>query len=81
MKGNIDILITTETKLDMSFPINQFHMEGYFPPYRADRFMSQLIPSLDFYINKYDNFLMLGDFNSEMSEYAMEEFCEIYMTN
>ena len=45
-------------------------------------FMSQLIPSLDFYMNKYDNFLMLGDFNSEMSEYAMEEFCEIYnMTN
>ena len=44
--------------------------------------MSQLIPSLDFYMNKYDNFLMLGDFNSEMSEYAMEEFCEICnMTN
>ena len=136
MKGNIDILIITETKLDMSFPINQFNMEGYFPPFRADcsangggvaiyvrnditctlmrnhphttnlegiflemnlrkskwlllsgynpnkrnitNFMSQLIPSLDFYRNKYDNFLMLGDFNSEMSEYAMEEFCEIY---
>ena len=42
-------------------------------------FMSQLIPSLDFYMNKYDNFLMLGDFNLE---YAMEEFCDIYnMTN
>ena len=37
VKGNIDILIITETKLDMSFPINQFNMEGYFPPFRADR--------------------------------------------
>ena len=31
MKGNI------ETKLDMSFPINQFNIEGYFPLFRADR--------------------------------------------
>ena len=28
---------TTETKLDMNFPINQFNMEGYFPLFRADR--------------------------------------------
>ena len=37
MKGNIEILIITETKLDMSFPINQFNIEGYFPLFRADR--------------------------------------------
>ena len=37
VKGNIDIVIITETKLDMSFPTNHFNMEGYFPPFRADR--------------------------------------------
>ena len=27
---------------------------------------------------KYDNFLLLGDFNSEMSEDAMKDFCDTY---
>ena len=27
---------------------------------------------------KYDNFLLLGDFNSEMTEYAMKEFSDTY---
>ena len=35
--GNIDILIITETKLDESFPVSQFYIEGYAMPYRLDR--------------------------------------------
>ena len=34
---NLDILVVTESKLDASFPVNQFHMDGYSPPYRVDR--------------------------------------------
>ena len=34
------------------------------------------------YVVKYDNFLLLGYFNSEMSECIMDEFCETYnLTN
>ena len=33
---NIDILLIVETKLDDSFPINQFHIEGY-QQFRVDR--------------------------------------------
>ena len=29
MEGKVDILILTETKLDNSFPTNQFRIEGY----------------------------------------------------
>ena len=36
-KGNIDILVITETKLDESFPIQQFFVEGYALPFRLDR--------------------------------------------
>ena len=36
-KGNIDILVITETKLDGSFPTQQFFVEGYALPYRFDR--------------------------------------------
>ena len=37
-KDNIDILLITETKLDISpFPSAQFHIPGYCSPYRLDR--------------------------------------------
>ena len=35
--GNVDILITSETKIDDSFPIGQFLIEGFCTPYRLDR--------------------------------------------
>ena len=37
VRGNIDILLVTETKLDSSFPSAQFHMHGYTTPYCLDR--------------------------------------------
>ena len=35
--GNLDILIITETKLDESFPVDQFNIDGFCTPYRLDR--------------------------------------------
>ena len=36
--GNkIDILLISETKLDNTFPLNQFILEGFTPPYSLDR--------------------------------------------
>ena len=37
IKGNIDILMISETKLDNSFPSMQFLIEGFGPPFRSDR--------------------------------------------
>ena len=37
VKGNIDILITSETKVDDSFPIGNFLINGFTTPYRSDR--------------------------------------------
>ena len=37
VRGNIDILLVTETKLDSSFPNAQFQMHVYTTPYRLDR--------------------------------------------
>ena len=56
---------------------------GYNPHKQTIKiFVNQLGPILDFYMHKYENFLLLGDFNSEMDEDAMMEFCEIYnLTN
>ena len=32
-----DILLISERKLDSSFPVNQFLIDGFSPPYRLDR--------------------------------------------
>ena len=37
LQGKVDILVLTESKLDDTFPLNHFIMEGYSPPYRFDR--------------------------------------------
>jgi len=37
ISGNIDVLIVTETKLDESFPIGQFVIDGFSIPFRLNR--------------------------------------------
>ena len=37
LQDKIDILVLTETKLDASFPSNQFLIDGFSQPYRHDR--------------------------------------------
>ena len=126
----------SETKLDSSFPNDQFYMKSYSKPYRLERnskgggiilYVRKDIPSklihssctshdkeyflvelnlrkqkwliicnynphktrikgyleciskeIDSHSSKYDNFLLLGDFNSEPTEEAMKSFCQIY---
>ena len=132
----IDVLLISETKLDDTFPLNQFILKGFTPPYRIDRtahagdlmlFVREDIPSklltninpscdieniffeinlrskkwlisgsynpnvshiqnhtvnfsknLDFYSSKYENFIVIGDFNAEMTNNYLEEFCASY---
>ena len=37
IKGNIDVLLVSETKTDDSFPIGNFLIDGFSTPYRLDR--------------------------------------------
>ena len=37
IQDKIDILILQETKIDHTFPVNRFMMDGYSPPFRRDR--------------------------------------------
>ena len=37
IKGNVDILLTSETELDESFNIGQFQIDGFSSPYRRNR--------------------------------------------
>ena len=37
IQDNIDILLVSETKLDDTFPVGQFYIDGYSTPYHFDR--------------------------------------------
>jgi exonuclease III len=136
MKDNIDFLLVTESKLDDSFPMGQFQIEGFSRPIRLDRtrnggglvifsrdnltcyelkprtlypelectflemrikqnkwlvivgynphkeeignFLEKVTTDLDKRLPKYDNLLMIGDWNSAVNEDEMENFCEMY---
>ena len=43
-----------------------------------DYFLSNVGPILDHYMCKFDNLLLLGDFNSSVDEIQMNEFCDVY---
>ena len=40
--------------------------------------MNEFGKALDIYLHKYDHILLIGDFNSEISERSMHDFCNIY---
>ena len=67
IKGNVDLLIISETKIDDSFPVGQFLIEGLCTTYRLDRnskgegillYVREEIPSnlLTIYINPTESF-------------------------
>ena len=135
--GNkIDISLISQTKLNDTFPLNHFILEGFTPPCRLDRathggglmlFVREDIPSkllpnknhsgniesifveinlrskkwlisgsynpnmgpiqnqtvnvsknIGFYSTKYENFFVTADFNAEMTDNYLEEFCATY---
>ena len=122
----VDIIMISETKVDDSYPINKFQIEGYSSPFRLDRdshgggimiyFLDYLhnnaegvfiemnirkrkwliisgynprkenvsyslchnTTGLDKDLAIYENFLIWGDINSQMSEMHMKDFCDLY---
>ena len=40
--------------------------------------MNELGKALDIYLHKYDHILLIGDFNSEVSERSIHDFCNFY---
>ena len=133
---NIDILMIAETKIDPSFPKEQFFFEGYAEPLRLDRnangggllvyvrsnipttelksfkfdddiecicfeinlrgkkwaifsiyrppsqsqdhFIENLGKAVDYYSENYDNFLVVGDFNTVESDQMVHNFMNGY---
>ena len=55
-------------------------IESFYNPSKilVDSQLISLGTCLDHHCQQYDNIILLGDFNSEITEHAMHEFCEIF---
>ena len=134
VKDKVDVLVISETKIDGTFPNEQFKAPGYSNPIRLDRndrggglllytrsdiptrqltlmhrtieciitemtiskkkwlvvgtynphksqisdHLLKLGQNLEHYLKSYDNVIILGDFNVEISDEAMEDFCSLF---
>ncbi len=66
--------------LDLRVRQKRFLMVGGYNPDKQwiSRFLGHMSKFLDKHLANFDHFLILGDLNSEMSEKAMKDFCDIY---
>ena len=66
--------------LEMNLRKEKWVLFGGYCPHKQNisNFLTQLSPILDVYLPKFDNYLLIGDLNSEIQEPAMKEFCETY---
>ena len=55
-------------------------ISGFYNPHlnSIQNHLAHLSKKFDFYSSRYENFIVLGDFNAEMANTHMEEFCSVY---
>ena len=76
-------LVTTGIEciiLDLTIAKKKWLLMGIYNPHKnlTPSFLNILSDNIDHYLPSYDNILLLGDFNSEMSEVCLREFCLVY---
>ena len=66
--------------LELNLRKVKWFLFGGYNPHKDNisNFVCQLGPIVDTFLSTYDNLLLLGDFNSETSEFITKEFCEMY---
>ena len=66
--------------IEMSIHKTEWLIMAAYNPRKENRsyFLSYVSKGLDKFLADYEHFLMLGDFNSQMSETHMKDFCELY---
>ena len=74
------MLIPLSVELKISLRSKKLLISGSYNPYlnSIQNHLVQPRKKLDFYSSKYMNVIVLGDFNAEMTNSRMEEFCSLY---
>ena len=66
--------------VEMNIAKKKWLVAGIYNPHKelTTSFLNTLSKNLDHYLTLYDNIILLGDFNCEISDIALEEFCLLY---
>ena len=66
--------------VDINLRSKKWLIPGSYNPHlnSIQNHLVQLSKTFDFYSSKYENFIVLGDYNAEMTSTHMEEFCSVY---
>ena len=75
------LLATTEAfVVDVKINKNEWLICCSYSPQKAliQNYMNKLGKALDIYLQKHDHFLVIDDFNSEISEKSMHDFYNVY---
>ena len=78
---NIDTSISgIENLVEINLRSKKWLISGSHNPHlnSIQNCLLQLSKKFDFYSSKYENFIVLGDFNVEMTKTHMEEFCSVF---
>ena len=66
--------------IELNFRKKKWLLSCSYNPHKSEinNHLKAIGRNLDSYSSKYDNYIILGDFNAERTENAMEEFTKIY---
>ena len=66
--------------VEMTISKKKWFIAGLYNPHKkfTSTFLKTVSKNLDHYSASYDNIILIGDFNCEMSDTGMEEFCSLY---
>ena len=66
--------------IELNLRNNKWLLFGGYNPKKEtiSYFLDHISKDLDKFIGSYDNLLLIGDFNSQMEEEKMNEFCDTY---
>ena len=75
VSGNIECII-----VEVTISKKKWLLIGTYNPNKSliSKHLSTLEENLRHYLSSYDNFIILGDLNSEIGEDEMSEFCSVY---
>ena len=66
--------------VEINLPFKKWLISGSYNQHlnSIQNHLVQVSKKFDFYSSKYENFIVLGDFNAEITNTHMEEFCSVY---
>ena len=78
---SIEKLSTESFFIELNLRIKTWFVDHFYNPYNGniESHLDAISESLDMHLNRYENVILLGDFNTSIEDSFMKSFCENYV--